>query len=104
MKRKVRQPRLTKRLLPQRSARGVATAAPSIVPKGKAPNTMPIWESDKEIDLAAAGKKDEGREKIAHCVIITSDIRSMNLNRWERVEPMGEFENEVSVKSGTARL
>lgn len=40
---------------------------------------MPIWESDKDMERAAAGKKEEGREKMAHCVIITSDIRSMNL-------------------------
>jgi hypothetical protein len=51
---------------PQRKARGVATAAPSIVPKGKEPNMMPIWESEMEIERAAAGKKDEGSEKMAH--------------------------------------
>jgi len=57
----------------------VATAAPSIVPKGNAPNMIPICESDMAMERAAAGKKEEGREKIAHCVIITSDMRNMNL-------------------------
>ncbi len=70
---------LTNEKGPHRRAIGVATAAPSIVPRGNAPNIMPIWESDIEIDRAAAGKKEEGREKIAHCVIITSDVRNINL-------------------------
>ena len=68
-------------MAPQRRARGVATAAPSIVPKGNAPKTMPIWESDMDIERAAAEKKDDGSEKMAHCVIITSDIRNMNLEQ-----------------------
>ncbi len=70
----------TKRVAPYLNATGVANAAPIIVPSGKEPNMMPIWESDMEIVRAAAGKKEDGNEKIAHCVIITSDVRNINLN------------------------
>jgi hypothetical protein len=31
------------------------------------------------IERAAIAKKDDGREKMAHCVIITIDIRNKNL-------------------------
>ena len=41
---------------------------------------MPIWVSDMEIDRAAAGKKEDGNEKMAHCVIITSDVKNINLS------------------------
>ena len=40
---------------------------------------IPIWESEMAMERAAAGKKEDGREKMAHCVIITSDMRNMNL-------------------------
>jgi hypothetical protein len=36
------------------------------VPKGNAPKIMPIWESEMDIERAAAGKKDDGSEKMAH--------------------------------------
>jgi hypothetical protein len=85
--------KVTKRVAPQRRARGVATAAPNIVPRGNAAKIIPIWESEMDIERAAAGKKEDGSEKMAHCVIITSDIRNMNLkNRGQRLRPLNQIE------------
>ena len=62
---------------------------------------IPIWESEMAMERAAAGKKEEGREKMAHCVIITSDMRNMNLEGQGDCE---QFKKEVESGGENANL